>query len=88
MGGKYLQMINTMKGDLTEIKFYAYDGLPGALTYARVDPIISPGQVSGHVHALYGSNAVGVNYDYDRIVSHKNTLSSRQNDRADTHTDQ
>jgi len=62
-----------MKRYLTNIeKFYAYDGLPGALTYARVDPIISPGQVSGHVHALYGSNAIGVNYDYDRIVSHKN----------------
>ena len=77
-----------MKGNLTEIKFYAYDGLPGALTYARVDPIISPGQVSGHVHALYGSNAAGVSYDYDRIVSRRDILSSCHNDRANTHTDQ
>jgi len=81
VGGKYSQMTYTMKGKLTtEIKFYAYDGLPGALTYARVDPIISPGQVSGHVHALYGSNAIGVNYDYDRVVSYRDTFLLCQND--------
>ena len=37
------------------------------MSFGRVDPIIAPGQVSGHVHALYGSNAINVNYGYDTI---------------------
>lgn len=37
---------------------------------ARVDPLISPGVVSGHVHDYAGGNNFGVNYDYnDQIGS-------------------
>jgi len=60
-----------------KFEFYAYDGLPGALAYGRVDGIISPGQVSGHVHALYGSNAIGVNYDYNRSVAESSCTTMR-----------
>jgi len=60
-----------------KFEFYAYDGLQGALAYARVDPIISPGQVSGHVHALYGSNAIRINYDYDRIQNESTCTTMR-----------
>jgi hypothetical protein len=45
---------------------FAFFRLPCAspLIIERADPIISPGQVSGHVHTVMGGNGFGFNMDY------------------------
>lgn len=48
-------------------EFYAYSGLPGMLSYGRLDPIVSPGAVSSHVHQFQGANAMSASYDYDTL---------------------
>lgn len=50
-------------------EFYAFSGLPGMLSYGRLDPIISPGQVSAHVHQIQGANAMSATYDYNTLRS-------------------
>ncbi|GJE85352.1 DUF1996 and WSC domain-containing protein [Phanerochaete sordida] len=37
------------------------------MAYERIDPIVNPGIVSTHVHALIGANNVDQNSDYDSI---------------------
>lgn len=48
-------------------EFYSWSGLPGMISYGRLDPIISPGQVSSHVHQISGANAMQATYDYDTL---------------------
>lgn len=48
-------------------EFYAYSGLPGMLSYGRLDPIVSPGAVSGHVHQIQGANGISSTYDHDTL---------------------
>lgn len=35
----------------------------------RIDPIISPGGISGHVHQVFGANKLGSTLDYDELQS-------------------
>jgi hypothetical protein len=42
---------------------------PGRLVDERADPIISPGQVSGHAHTIVGGNGFGFTMDYDQARS-------------------
>ncbi|KAI9724661.1 MAG: hypothetical protein M1828_003530 [Chrysothrix sp. TS-e1954] len=37
---------------------------PSRLISERADPLISPGQISGHVHTISGGNAFALNLDY------------------------
>jgi len=46
---------------------YAYGGLPGMMSYGRLDPIIAPGAVSPHVHQISGSNGMQATYDYNTL---------------------
>lgn len=46
----------------------------GRLSLERADPIVSPGQVSGHVHTISGGNGFGFTTDYDKM--RKSTCSS------------
>lgn len=39
---------------------------PGRLTLQRIDPIISPGQVSGHVHTVSGGSGFGFSTSYEQ----------------------
>lgn len=39
----------------------------GRLLLERVDPIVSPGQVSGHVHTISGGNGFGFTTSYDKM---------------------
>jgi hypothetical protein len=48
-------------------EFYAWGGLPGMISYGRLDPILSPGVVSSHVHQINGANAMQASYDYDTL---------------------
>lgn len=50
-----------------KFEFYTWGGRDGAIAYGRIDPIISPGVVSEHVHMFQGANAVAPVYDYDTI---------------------
>lgn len=38
---------------------------PGRLTWERADPLITPGQISPHVHHIVGGNGFGMTTDYD-----------------------
>lgn len=48
-------------------EFYAYAEIPGAIGHGRLDPIVSPGQVSEHVHMVHGGSAMGATYDYNTL---------------------
>jgi hypothetical protein len=37
------------------------------ISYGRLDPILSPGAVSAHVHQISGANAMQASYDYDTL---------------------
>ena len=39
-------------------------GCPGTLVTERLDPIVSPGKVSGHTHIVLGGNAFAPNMQY------------------------
>lgn len=39
---------------------------PGSILLERADPIINPGEVSGHVHTISGGNGFGFSMDYDQ----------------------
>jgi len=47
---------------------------PGRLIDARVDPIVNPGVIAGHVHAISGGN--GFNYTMDYASTQASTCSS------------
>lgn len=49
-------------------EFYSWSSQPGAVAYGRLDPIITPGAVSPHVHMFHGSGALQATYDYDTIM--------------------
>ena len=38
---------------------------PGRLMTERVDPIVNPGTMSGHVHTIAGGNGFNINMDYN-----------------------
>lgn len=48
----------------------------GPLTMGRVDPIISPGGPSGHVHAIQGGNAFGVTMSDTQALDQSTCTSS------------
>jgi len=48
-----LSQINANK-----FEFYSWGSFYESVAHARLDPIISPGQVSGHVHTFQGSDAI------------------------------
>ena len=49
------------------------------LVVERVDPIISPGAVSNHLHNVFGANNFGPNWDYDTMQkSSCNTVGPKQ----------
>ncbi|KZF23573.1 putative WSC domain protein [Xylona heveae TC161] len=39
---------------------------PGNLIHERADPIVSPGQISGHVHTIMGGNGFGFDMTYQQ----------------------
>ncbi|WVQ81576.1 hypothetical protein IAT38_003700 [Cryptococcus sp. DSM 104549] len=47
-----------------------------AVVTSRLDPLISPGEVSGHVHSVVGSSAFSSNYDYDKSRAGKCTTAN------------
>ena len=42
---------------------------PQRLVAERADPIINPGNVSGHVHTISGGNGFGLTMDYNQTQS-------------------
>jgi len=42
---------------------------PGRVVTERIDPIIDPGQVSGHVHTVSGGNGLNFTMDYAQARS-------------------
>ncbi|KAK3062360.1 hypothetical protein LTS18_004206 [Coniosporium uncinatum] len=54
----------------------------GRILDGRIDPIISPGRVSGHLHTLVGSANVGINSTYDSLVNSECTSCEIQDDRS------
>ncbi len=54
----------------------------GALVTARMDPIVSPGGPSGHVHAIQGGNAFALTMTDDQALSSTCTSSLVKNDKS------
>ncbi|PQE31984.1 WSC domain-containing protein [Rutstroemia sp. NJR-2017a WRK4] len=54
----------------------------GPLTMGRVDPIINPGQVSGHVHAIQGGNAFAMSMTDTTALGATCTSSRINNDKS------
>ncbi|CAG9954043.1 unnamed protein product [Clonostachys rosea f. rosea IK726] len=42
---------------------------PGRVGLARIDPIVNPGGVSKHVHAIHGSNGIGMTADSASLMA-------------------
>ena len=38
---------------------------PGIISEGRLDPIVTPGQISGHAHVTFGGNGFHPDMDYD-----------------------
>lgn len=51
--------------------FFILDQSP--LVRTRLDPIVSPGSVSGHVHSVSGGSRFSQNYDHDDMQKSKCT---------------
>jgi hypothetical protein len=54
----------------------------GPLTMGRVDPIINPGKVSGHVHAIQGGNAFAMSMTDTTALASTCTSSRINNDKS------
>ncbi|KAF4621963.1 hypothetical protein G7Y89_g14382 [Cudoniella acicularis] len=54
----------------------------GPLTQGRMDPIISPGVASGHVHAIQGGNAFALSMTDDQALGSTCTSSLVKNDKS------
>ena len=53
------------QGTFTVNHFYG----KGPLLMGRVDPIVSPGALSGHVHAIQGGNAFALTMTDDQLLN-------------------
>jgi hypothetical protein len=58
----------------------------GALTYERLDPILSPGQVSAHVHTIIGGNAFAPTMDFAKTQTSTCTTSPVEDDKRSGHS--
>ena len=47
-----------------------------SLTQERLDPIVSPGKVSSHVHTIVGSSAFGPEVSFQELRADKNCTTS------------
>lgn len=45
--------------------FFVLQG--SSLISERLDPILSPGGVSAHVHNIYGANKISASWEYDTV---------------------
>jgi hypothetical protein len=54
----------------------------GPLVTARMDPIVSPGVPSGHVHAVQGGNAFALSMTEDQALTSTCTSSLVKNDKS------
>jgi hypothetical protein len=54
----------------------------GPLVMGRMDPIVSPGGPSGHVHAVQGGNAFALTMTDDQALSSTCTSSLVKNDKS------
>ena len=54
----------------------------GPLMMGRVDPIVSPGGPSGHVHAIQGGNAFGITMTDTQALGSTCTSSLVKNDKS------
>jgi hypothetical protein len=54
----------------------------GPLVSGRMDPIVSPGVASGHVHAVQGGNAFALTMTEDQALSSTCTSSLVKNDKS------
>lgn len=54
----------------------------GPLTVGRMDPIISPGTASGHVHAIQGGNNFALSMTDDQALDSTCTSSLVKNDKS------
>ena len=52
-----------------------------ALVSTRLDPIMNPGDVSSHVHAVMGASNFGPTYDYDKSLESSQVTPSQVRDR-------
>lgn len=48
----------------------------------RLDPIVSPGKISGHVHKIVGASNIGLSSDYDSLQNASCTTCSVQKDKS------
>jgi len=42
---------------------------PGAISRERLDPVVSPGKVSGHTHIISGGSNFGPSYSHDHLLA-------------------
>ena len=54
----------------------------GPLTMGRMDPIVSPGGPSGHVHAIQGGSAFNLTMTDDALLSSNCTSALVKNDKS------
>ena len=54
----------------------------GPLVMGRMDPIVSPGTASGHVHAVQGGNAFALSMTDDQALGSTCTSSLVKNDKS------
>lgn len=58
-----------------------FDG-DGFMTEGRVDPIISPGTTSAHLHGIMGGSAFGTTVEGDQLLSSTCTNAKIKNDKS------
>jgi Domain of unknown function (DUF1996) len=49
---------------------------------ARVDPVISPGNISSHAHSLHGSFGLSLNATYGQLVDSNTTSCAVKQDKS------
>lgn len=54
----------------------------GPLVEGRMDPIVSPGEASGHVHTIQGGNAFALTMENDTALGSTCTSSLVKNDKS------
>ncbi|KAN0140551.1 protein of unknown function (DUF1996) domain containing protein [Lactarius tabidus] len=63
---------------------HAFFRLPCAqpVLNARVDPIVSPGKPSGHMHSIMGSGAIGIDTTFDDLINSNCTTCMVKDDKS------
>jgi hypothetical protein len=54
---------------LTPVNAWFRLACPGAISRERLDPIVSPGKVSGHTHIISGGSNFGAEYTHENLLA-------------------